>query len=162
MDKIYFAKLKEDATIPSKREEDGDYDVYACFEENSKVIPAHNTVTIPTGIMSAFSDKYKIALEERGSTGIRGMAIRAGEIDSGFRGEWFVAINNTNEKDIIIHKHVIKPIETSEYLFYPYSKAICQAGLVEVPKVEVIEKSPEELKAMKSKRGEGCLGDSGK
>jgi len=31
---IYFAKVKQNAIIPSKREEDGCYDVYACFDED--------------------------------------------------------------------------------------------------------------------------------
>ena len=31
MHKILFAKLREDAVIPTKRDEDSDYDLYACF-----------------------------------------------------------------------------------------------------------------------------------
>ena len=32
--KIYFAKTKENAIIPSKRTEDGCYDLYACIDHN--------------------------------------------------------------------------------------------------------------------------------
>lgn len=38
MNSIYFAKLKDEAIIPSKREEDGAFDVYACFDEPYKMI----------------------------------------------------------------------------------------------------------------------------
>ena len=32
--KIYFAKTKLDAIVPSKRKEDAGYDFYACFEDD--------------------------------------------------------------------------------------------------------------------------------
>ena len=47
-------------------------------------------------------------------------------------------------------------------IIYPYTKAICQALLLPVPKVEIEEISLEELKAIPSERGEGKLGSSGK
>ena len=34
MNKIYWAKVKEQAIIPTKREEDAGYDLYPCFEED--------------------------------------------------------------------------------------------------------------------------------
>ena len=37
--KIYFAKTREGAIIPSKRVEDGAFDIYACFEEEYLEIP---------------------------------------------------------------------------------------------------------------------------
>jgi dUTPase len=45
---------------------------------------------------------------------------------------------------------------------YPYSKAIAQALVVPVPKVEIEEISYEELQNIKSERGLGALGSSGK
>ena len=47
-------------------------------------------------------------------------------------------------------------------ILYPYEKAICQAVLLPVPRTEVVEKSPEEIRAMASLRGMGELGSSGK
>ena len=32
---IYFAKVNPKAIIPSKRVEDGAFDIYACFEEDA-------------------------------------------------------------------------------------------------------------------------------
>jgi dUTP pyrophosphatase len=168
MDKLMFAKLKEGAKIPTKRDEDAGYDVYACFKEDDLIIYQGKTELVPTGIMSAFDKKYRILARERGSTGSIGLAIRAGVIDSGYRGEWFIALNNTSNNVIIITKDVEKVksydnIETGEQeIHYPYDKAICQVLLDEVPVVKEVEKTPEELKAIDSKRREGCLGDSGK
>ena len=33
-EKLYFAKLRPEAVIPSKRDEDAGYDIYACFDED--------------------------------------------------------------------------------------------------------------------------------
>lgn len=45
---------------------------------------------------------------------------------------------------------------------YPYEKAICQAIVVPVPKMKVTEISYKELQNIKSERGNGALGSSGK
>lgn len=159
---ILFAPLRPDAKIPSKNEEDGWYDVYACFDEEYILISPHTCVLVPTGIMSAFNKKYRVSLGERGSTGTRLIEVRAGKIDSGYRGEWFVALSNGGNKDIIIAKGIDKVVEYNDRIEYPYSKAICQAELNEVPSVQVVVTTPEKLKAITSIRGEGMLGSSNK
>ena len=53
-DKIYFAKMKENAIIPSKKKEDAGYDLYACFDEDYFVIEPFKTRPVPTGIACAF------------------------------------------------------------------------------------------------------------
>ena len=63
---IYFAKVKPEAIIPSKRVEDGAFDIYACFEEDYMTIEPHETKLIPTGIASACDTDYCIILRERG------------------------------------------------------------------------------------------------
>lgn len=164
---ILFARVNPKATIPSKEEENGGYDIYACFEEDFILIQPHEIKMIPTGIASAFDSKYVMILKERGSSGTKGMATRCGVIDSGYRGEWFVPINNTTNKNIIISKlseEELKNqgVDTSSSIVYPYTKGICQAILVPVPKVEVREIPLDKLKGIKSQRGEGALGSSGK
>ena len=47
-------------------------------------------------------------------------------------------------------------------IIYPYSKAICQALLLPVPKVNTKEITYEELRTIESNRGTGMLGSSGK
>lgn len=159
-DVIYFAKVKEEAIIPSKREEDGAFDVYACFEEDYLVIEPHETKLIPTGIASAFSSDYVAILKERGSNGSKGIGQRCGVIDSGFRGEWFVPLTNHNNIPVVISKKPICGI--TNMIIYPYEKAICQCVMTVVPKLKTQEISLEELFKFKSERGTGCLGSSNK
>lgn len=161
-DEVLFAKVREDAIIPSKDDENAGFDIYANFEEDFIIIKPHSTVMIPTGICSAFSDKYVFILKERGSTGTKGMKQSAGVIDSGYRGEWLAPITNENNYDVVIIKRGVNIPLYENTIVYPYEKAICQALLVEVPKVKVREISAEELKAIPSKRGEGKLGSSNK
>jgi dUTP pyrophosphatase len=159
---IFWAKVKPDAKIPTKRDEDGWYDIYACFEEDYIEIPPHSTKLIPTGIASAVSSKWKISLGERG-TNIKSCSIlQAGKIDSGYRGEWFVAIYNGNTIPIVISKDVDNVEKTILEIKVPYSKAVCQAEITEVPKLTSVEISYDELLTFESERGKGALGSSGK
>ncbi|WP_143322993.1 dUTP pyrophosphatase [Clostridium sp. HBUAS56010] len=189
---ILWAKVKPDATIPTKRDEDAGYDIYPCFEEDCIIIPPHETKLISTGIASAFSKDYVAVLKERGSTGTKGIAQRSGIIDSGFRNEWLVPITNTSERGLIITDLSIKELiskygKTSDFgwtyiddciyldcggdkdfgsddlpIIYPYSKAICQALILPIPKINTREVSYEELQTVSSERGLGMLGSSNK
>lgn len=179
--KIKFAKVRPDAIIPSKRDEDMGYDIYACFDEEYIVIKPHETKLIPTGIASACDAGYGFLLFERGSTGSKGIARRCGVIDSGYRNEWFVGLTNTTNKVMFISKlnteELIEarvldkedPIdwkladdEVLNSIVYPYSKAIVQAIVAPVPKTEEEEIPYNELKEIKSERGMGALGSSNK
>lgn len=164
---LIFAKVKPNAIIPTKKDEDAGRDVYACFDENYIIIPAHTTKLIPTGIASAMSSKYEIRLRDRGSNGSKGIHVNAGTIDSGFRGEWFVAWCNTNDKDVILSKFSLDELKVKyeldkEYIVYPYSKAIAQAEVCEVPVMNQYEIPYEELLKIESERGIGQLGSSAK
>ena len=170
-DELYFAKIKENAIIPTKRVEDAGYDAYACFDGDYLVIDPFTTKGIPTGIATAFSDNYYIQVEERGSTAKIGMKKSAGVIDSGYRGEYIIMLYNANAKPIIISKVSDVPnkisYEGKEYaaedcIVYPASKAICQLILHEVPKVQSKEISYEELCQITSERGAGGWGSSKK
>ena len=77
---VKFAKVHPNAIIPSKRDEDMGFDIYACFDENYIVINPHETKLIPTGIASACNPKYGFLVFERGSTGSKGIARRCGVI----------------------------------------------------------------------------------
>lgn len=160
-DIILFAKLNPEAKIPSKRFEDGCYDIYACFKETYFKIAPGEIRLIPTGIASSFDPKYRIELRERGSSGTKGLSRRAGQIDSGYRGEWFFALNNTTNYTIIIAKEGLNN-NFGDVIIYPYEKAICQAALEFVPDVEIKEIAYEELMKNSSERGTTKLGESGK
>lgn len=159
-DMLYFAKVKEDAIIPSKDYENAGYDIYANFEENEIFIQPNEVKLIPTGIASAMSPKYVLIVKERGSTGTKCMAVRSGIIDASYRGEIFIPINNTGNKPIVITKNPEKYYD--DVIVYPYTKAIAQLLLLPVPNVNVKEISFEQLKKIPSKRGDGALGSSGK
>lgn len=177
---VKFAKVRPDAIIPSKRDEDMGFDIYACFDGSYMEIEPHETKLIPTGIASACDTKYGFLLRERGSTGSKGMALRAGVVEGSYRGEWFIGLTNTTEKTLVISKldkrttamlmchedeedFMLSEYEIDECMFvYPYSKAIAQALVVPVPKVNTEEISYEDLKAIPSERGCGALGSSGK
>ena len=160
---IKFAKIRPDAIIPTKRDEDAGFDIYACFDEDYIKLDPHETKMIPTGIASACDKDYCFILKERGSTGTKGIAQRSGIIDSGYRNEIFVPITNTTNKILIITKN--PPSEISPYssvIYYPTSKAICQALIIPVPSCNVEVVSYDELKKISSERGMGALGSSNK
>lgn len=161
---IKFAKVKPNAIIPSKREEDMGYDIYACFEENYITINPHETRLIPTGIASCCDKEYGFIVKERGSTGSKGIAVRCGVIDSNYRGEWFIGLTNTtNEPLFLVNPNWDNKVFIKSNVFtYNCEKAIAQIILVPVPKTTVEEISYEELQAIESERGEGALGSSGK
>lgn len=104
MDTIKFAKVNEKARIPSKNIENAGYDIYGIFEDNNdenRIIKPHQTKLIPTGIACALPSKYYFQVEERGSTGSKGIKKSAGVIDSGYRGEIFIAITNSTDRYLV-------------------------------------------------------------
>ena len=169
MDKIYFAKTKPEAIIPSKEKENAGYDIYACFEEDFFEIPSHKTKLIPTGIAWASSPKYYLQIEERSSTGSKGIKKSAGVVDSGYRGEIMIAITNSTNLTIVISKlekedlfKKFPQFNEENTLVYPYKKAIAQGIVHIVPELKIEEIPYDELFKMKSNRGNGGWGSSGK
>ncbi len=170
MNKIYFAKIREDAIIPSREEYNAGVDIYPCFEEDYMIIEPGETKLVPTGIASAIPLNYYIQIHERGSSGSKGIKYSAGVIDSSYRGEWFLATTNANKKPLLITKidieslnEPIKSIIKNGYIIYPYEKALFQ-GVVHCVhnEIERCEISYEDILKIPSKRGEGKLGSSGK
>lgn len=159
---IKFAKVKENAVIPTKRDEDAGLDIYACFDEDFITIAPHETKIIPAGIASACDTDYCFVLKERSSTGTKGIAQRCGILDSGYRGEWGIPVTNTNNIPIIIAKESADLKTTSHQIVYPYEKAICQALVVPVPILDIEEYTYDELMGIGSERGTGGYGSSGK
>jgi len=162
MSKIYFAKKKQEAIIPSKRDEDAGYDFYAAGRDDEWIIEPGEIKIIPTGIATAFDSDKVLIIKERSSTGKIGLAVRMGVVDSGFRGEIGIGLNNTSDKVIIITYRVDQIREHKDEIYYPITKAIAQGVLLTLPKVEVTEVSYEELLEFKSERMLTKLGESGK
>ena len=186
-DELVFAKVRPDAIIPTKEDGNAGYDIYAEFTGDYMVIAPNTTRLVPTGIASAMTDNWYLQVEERGSTGSKGIKKSAGVVDSNYRGEIFIAISNVNAVPIIIskydkeelfklyafvYKHKIllddrveqcnHELDITDAIIYPYSKAIAQLVVHEVPKMKVKEISYDVLAEIPSTRGVGALGSSGK
>lgn len=163
MTNLYFFKDDERAIIPTKRREDAGYDVYMLPTDEPVILKPGETVSLNTGLKSAFSSNYVLLGRERGSTGTKGLRFGAGVIDSGFRGEILIPINNTSDKDIVLMpKEYSGDNSFKDSLIYPQTKAIGQLLLVPVIDAEVKEVSTEEYEKFDSERGEGMFGSSGK
>lgn len=159
-------KLDPRAVIPTKREEDAGYDLYALFDEDLKILKPGEIWLAPSGISMEFPIGYVFFLAERGSTGSKGLSRRAGVVDSGYRGELKIALNNTSNKTIVFthsghnEDEVLKNLQMSrsDVTFYPQGKAVAQGMFLQEFHVEFNE--VEELS--NSQRGDGALGSSGK
>ena len=170
---LKIAKIRETAKMPSRREEDAGFDLYADFEEDFFVIDAFETRPVPTGIAIAFSSKWYAQIEERGSMAKLGIKKSGGVFDSGYRGEYLIVTYNTNKKPFIISKIAADDLadefevngvkyKKNDVIIYPYTKAICQVVMLEVPVFDIEEISYEDLKQIESERGAGRFGSSKK
>ena len=156
---IYFAKLKDKAILPSKEEENAGYDIYACFEDDYIEIPPHSTKLIPTGIAWASSPKYYMQIEERSSTGTKGIKKSAGEIK--------IAISNINSYPLIfsnIPEQILRAkfVIDQNALIYSTQKAIAQGIIHKVRKMKIIEIDRDTLLKIPSSRGDKGWGSTNK
>jgi dUTP pyrophosphatase len=166
---IKFAKVYPNARTPIKGD-DGNmcFDFFPCFDEDFIEIKPGEVKLIPTGIATAFDDNWGLVFRERGSTGKINLKVNSGVVDSNYRGQIFAALFNGNQDRSIFISKIGETGEQSpltehpDDILYPYDKAICQGMFLPVPKVEFTEISFEELSAIPSTRGDGCLGSSGR
>lgn len=138
---IKFAKQNPNARIPSKREEDACFDLWAMEEVT---LEAGETRLIDTGIATAFDADWVAIIKERSSVGSKNILLHCGVIDSGYRNSWKVCLTNLNDSPITL----------------PKEKAIAQFMLIPVPDYDVEEYSYEELINIKSERGLGGFGST--
>lgn len=159
---LLFAKTRQNAIVPSKRDEDGCYDIYACFDDDEIMIEPFRNMLVDSGIATAFGKKWRLAIRERGTNSKSGLMTMSGQVDSGYRGSIFVSLYNANRVPVIISKKVEEIEKTDNYIKFPYTKAIAQFAMEEVPVLETKEIDYEVLKTITSERGTGALGSSGK
>ncbi len=168
---IKFLKTSEKAIIPEKRKEDAGFDLYPVYEYDPIFLYPGDIIMLNTKLKLEFPEEYVFIIKERGSTGTKGLSARAGIIDSGYRGELILVINNTSNKLIIITDKEEEYIKTNFFekiegyeekiVLYPQKKAIAQGILLYKPNPKIIEVfSEEELE--ESERKEGLLGSTGK
>jgi len=188
INKLYMAKTKPNAIIPTKRSEDTGRDIYSC-ETETIVIPPCSTRMIHTGIAIACNKAWFPKFFDKGGMGSKGIIVGAGVGDSGYRDEYLIPLINTNgDKYLVITNQDVTEVEESncfdlisnyflnlnpsymdgdiilkENCIVKYlDKAITQFVMLPVPELEDEEKTWEELKAITSQRGLGKLGSSGK
>lgn len=163
MDTIKFAKIRPDAIIPSYgRKGDGCLDIFPCFDEESITIDAHDVALIPTGICATFPENYRINIRERGSNTKSCLQVMAGVCDSNYTGEYFVALYNANRVPVVLSKNVKELERGINYIFVPYNKAVAQLAIEYNPIVNIEEVNVEEITSLKTERGDGKLGSSGR
>ena len=164
MNEILFAAVDKtkDYKIPTKDDGNAGFDVYASFEEDFVVINPHETKLINTNIAYAIPKNYYFQVEERGSTGSRGIKKSAGVLDQSYNGSIFVAITNCNNKPLLITKEEDTSALEEDYIVYPYKKAIAQIVLHKVDEFTAREVDYSEILAIPTERGDGKLGSSGK
>lgn len=166
--KVYFSKMKENSIIPSKKEEDAGYDFYACFDEDYILFKPFETKLIPTGIAWACDKKHYLQIEERSSTGMRGLKKSAGVIDSGYRGEIKIVLYNANDKNLVLSnlsEEALKEkynMDINKIVFISAKKAICQGIIHKIQNLNVEELSYQDLLKISSDRGVGGFGSSKK
>lgn len=167
---LKFAKIKEDAIIPSKRKEDAGYDLYSNIEPRcldginvyEQFLEKGTVNKIHTGIASSMSNKYFLSVKsERSSVAKLGINVLAGVIDSGYQGEIMVMVIPL-VKDILITSTVDEVEEFDDIIHYPYNRAIAQGILLPVIDASVEEVTYDTLLSKKTERGISGWGDSGK
>jgi len=158
MKKVMFELVHEDAIVPYKKHYgDAGLDIYPAFDYDYIEILPQETELIPTGIKSAFSSDIVALLRERGSVGSKGIALRAGVIDSNYRGEWFIALQNNTNKTALIAKYP-EDFSKNDAIILSYGNAIAQVIFQNLN--HVVTKRIDDVSEFQSKRGEGALGSS--
>lgn len=161
---IKFCKMDNYAIIPTKRDEDAAFDLYAIKSEASALAP-NQSMKFYTGLKAIIPDDVWVLFKERSSTGSCGLSIRSGVIDSGYRGEWIVTMTNCSEYNMIFTNEAAKPYfnEQEKVWYIGLGKAIAQ--FIVMPKLDISSEEIDEdnfSAAPKTLRGDGGWGSSGK
>ena len=138
--KIKIMKLVEGAKIPSYAHDgDAGMDVFSCED---KIIRPGKRELISTGISAELPNGYvALVWDKSGIATKNGVTKIAGVIDSGYRGEWKIALINLGEEDFKIEK----------------GQKIAQVIIQEVISPEIVET----LELEDSERSERGFGSTG-
>lgn len=95
-------KLVATAVLPTvaHRGQDLGYDLYAA---EAITVPARGMGKVKTGVAVEFTSGHGALLRDRSSMASRGLAVTAGVIDAGYRGEIQVIMHNMAAEDITIN-----------------------------------------------------------
>ena len=109
--KVQLKKFDEEAIVPEYKSQDAAaFDLHACIPDaGAVVISPGETFMVPTGIgIFLKNPDYCLEIWERSGLGIRGIALRAGLVDSDYQGQIYVILTNHSDSDLTIeHGHRI-------------------------------------------------------
>lgn len=96
-------KIEEDAILPSKtNKSDAGYDLYALEDT---IIPARGRALVRTGISMAVPSGHVGLIWPRSGLAVKlGIDVLAGVVDSGYRGEVCVVLQNHSDDDYSVKK----------------------------------------------------------
>jgi dUTP pyrophosphatase len=139
--------LTEDAVLPTyAKDGDAGFDLYAAHDA---FISPGSTVLVKTGLAFELPDGFEIQVRPRSGNSMKTkmrVANSPGTVDSGYRGEVGVIIDNTDDVEYGRPIHIQK------------GDRIAQGVLQRVPRAKFIVKS----ELSKSERGDGGFGSTGK
>ena len=97
MTQLKFKKTKDNATLPTYAHvTDAGFDLYSCEDYILKPGERH---VFNIGLISEFSDGYFVVIKPKSGLAVKaGIDVLAGIIDSGYRGEWGVALINLGQE----------------------------------------------------------------
>ena len=100
---VYIRKLDESAIIPTRAtDSDAGYDLYST---NDGVVPARGRKVVGTGIAIAIPPGHYGRVAPRAGLAVkRGIDVLAGVVDSGYRGEVGVVLQNLSDEDFPFKK----------------------------------------------------------
>lgn len=122
---ILFKKLRPEAITPQKAfEYDAAWDLHSTDEA---IIKIGETSKIGTGIAIAIPNGYVGRIAERSGLGAKGLAVRGGVVDSGYRGELKVLMQNLSDRifhvlpgmriaQLLIHAVILDSLQESDVL----------------------------------------------
>ncbi|MFX0052979.1 MAG: dUTP diphosphatase [Candidatus Hodarchaeota archaeon] len=100
--KLKIKKIHQDAQLPKKHDEnDAAFDLYSIEEAN---LTSKQTKIVHTGISMEIPAGYFGKIETRSSMAFNGIFVTGGVIDSGYRGEIMVILNNFSSQEYKINK----------------------------------------------------------
>lgn len=157
---IYIEKISEDAVMPFYAHE-GDAGMDLCANEDVIIAPGE-TKLVPTGLKMAIPVGYEVQIRPRSGISLKTklrVANAPGTIDSGYRGEVCVIMDNISAPNTVENRITIEDKGQQGTYLIKKGNRIAQMVIASVEKGEIIE--CQNVESIDSDRGVGGFGSSG-
>ena len=157
---IYIEKISEDAVMPFYAHE-GDAGMDLCANEDVMIAPGE-TKLVPTGLKMAIPVGYEVQIRPRSGISLKTklrVANAPGTIDSGYRGEVCVIMDNISAPNTVENRITIEDKGQQGTYLIKKGNRIAQMVIASVEKGEIIE--CQNVESIDSDRGVGGFGSSG-